>query len=149
MTVLGERFWARVNKTQGCWLWTGYQKADGYGWLTLGNRQTTAHLAAYRALVGPVPQGLELDHVCGNPACVKAVADEFGPAHLEPVTHRENVRRGRVRFNGAHERAKTHCPQGHPYDEANTYITKRGARNCRVCRREGMRQRRAEMRSAT
>lgn len=119
-----QRFWSRVEKTPTCWLWTGYTTSRGYGQLGKGSGPTQAHLAhrvAYELLVGPVPAGLELDHLCRNPPCVN-------PSHLEPVTHAENMRRA-----GA---VVTQCKHGHPYDEANTYIRPdRGTRQCRACSR--------------
>lgn len=85
---LASRFWLRVHKTDDCWLWTSTLRR-GYGrfWIAPG-RFVPAHRFAYELLVGPIPEGLELDHLCRNPACVN-------PAHLDPVTHRENVRRGK------------------------------------------------------
>jgi len=107
----------------GCWLWQGCRDSNGYGHLRTpireGGKYVKAHLAVYRHLVGPVPEGLELDHLCCNPPCVN-------PDHLEPVTHEENMRRGLWA-------TKRHCPQGHPYDETNTYIASRGDRQCRIC----------------
>ncbi|MDP2917085.1 MAG: HNH endonuclease signature motif containing protein [Dehalococcoidia bacterium] len=89
----------------------------------------SAHKFAYETLVGPVPEGKELDHLCRNPPCVN-------PAHLEPVTHQENDIRGIAGTVSAQRlRSITHCPQGHPYDLFNTYIhPKTGARMCRICR---------------
>lgn len=86
------------------------------------HRRQAAHRYSWEEANGPVPEGLELDHLCRTPACVR-------PDHLEPVTHLENQRRGSVT-------ARTHCPQGHPYDTENTYRDRKG-RRCR----EGDRQR--------
>ena len=87
-----ERFWTRVVMTDECWLWTGAKTTAGYGSLGMGNRRTGyAHRYAYSILVGPVPDGLELDHLCRVRHCVR-------PDHLEPVTGFENKRR-------AHQRA--------------------------------------------
>jgi hypothetical protein len=138
MTVFGdprlpERFWAKVvpEPNTGCWIWTASTDGRGYGHCSDGHGKTVhAYRLAYETLVGPVPEGLELDHVrargCVGRACVN-------PAHLEPVTHQENVRRGDG-WSGRHARA-THCPAGHPYDEANTYVDPRGKRQCRQCQR--------------
>ncbi|MFF1336357.1 HNH endonuclease signature motif containing protein [Streptomyces sp. NPDC058290] len=83
-----------------------------------------AHRWAYRDSRGDIPDGLELDHLCRHPACVR-------PDHLDPVTHAENVRRGRAGINSA---VKTHCPAGHAFDEANTRV-RNGKRECRACGR--------------
>lgn len=83
-----ERFWAHVRKTPTCWEWTaGTTGASGYGVFRANGKATTAHRWAYEQLVGAVPEGLDLDHLCRNRLCVN-------PAHLEPVTHRENCLRG-------------------------------------------------------
>lgn len=83
------RFWARVDKTDTCWLWTGggvTRHGYFYGRLTVGRRQVLAHRYAYELLVSPIPEGLELDHICRVTRCVN-------PTHVEPVTHAENMRR--------------------------------------------------------
>lgn len=122
LTVL-DRFWSKLDKSDGCWLWTAACNRDGYGAFSVNGRMVKAHRFAYEELVGPIPDGLVIDHLCRNRECVN-------PAHLEPVTHVENVRRGRP---GDQNRRKTHCPMGHPYDDANT-IHKNGRRFCRACR---------------
>ena len=118
-----ERFWAQVNKTATCWLWTEATNHDGYGLFYCYHRNILAHRFAYELLVSSVPEGLELDHLCHNPACIN-------PVHLEPVTHLENVRRG---HGGQNMARKTRCPQGHPYDLFNTRINNAGSRECREC----------------
>ena len=118
------RFWQKVDKTDTCWLWTA-AKAQGYGRFYCGGRLHAAHRWSYELLIGPIPEGLHLDHLCRNPASVN-------PAHLEPVTQRENIIRGTA--PAAEHAAATHCPQGHPYDEANTYLAPNGWRQCRTCR---------------
>ena len=122
-----DRFWARVDKSGECWLWTAYRRSDGYGQFRIGVRVVRAHRYAYELLVGPIPEGLILDHLCRVRNCVN-------PAHLEPVTQGENVRRGLAGgpAAGLRMRAKTHCLQGHPYDEENTRWYK-GWRYCRTC----------------
>lgn len=114
-----ERFWAGVAKSEACWIWTR-SCIRGYGQFYLDGRNRKAHRIAYELLVGPVPDGLVLDHLCRVTRCVN-------PEHLEPVTVAENNRRSSL--------AKTGCHRGHPYDDANTYIF-RGARACRRCRAE-------------
>jgi hypothetical protein len=114
----------------GCWQWTGHRNKGGYGlmrgrdWRDVHQR---AHRLTYELLVGPIPEGLELDHLCRNRGCVN-------PAHLEPVSHRVNILRSPVAPPAVHAK-KTHCVNGHPFDEENTYITKRGGRCCRACGR--------------
>ncbi len=139
--MIEDRFWAKVDKTETCWLWTGSLNQQGYGQVAVrvAGRQTSAraHRFAHELLVGPIPDGLELDHLCRVRNCVN-------PAHLEPVTHAENLRRSPTAFRrlGDRQRAKTHCPQGHPYDEANT--ARYGCRRyCIACRNKRNRARRA------
>ena len=116
----------------GCWVWIGPRHTAGYGQVWHEGKRTTAHRAIYEALVGPVPNGLELDHLCRNRACVN-------PAHLEPVTHQENMRRGN-RWVGWI--APPDFPCGHPRTEDNTYShLHRGILRswCKLCRRMNLR----------
>jgi HNH endonuclease len=122
-----DKFWSLVQKNERCWLWNGAMHNNGYG--RVG--QMYAHRYAYRLLVGDIPSGREIDHLCGNRRCVN-------PAHLEPVSHHENLLRGNS-FSGVESR-KTHCPAGHPYDLLNTYISKAGSRHCRTCHRNRAQQ---------
>ena len=130
---LAERFWSHVNKTDGCWLWTG-TKSDGYGKITIyidGQRKCRfAHIVAYELVKGKVPDGYDLDHLCRNHSCVN-------PDHLDPVPHQINMERShKSRYNSL----KQFCPAGHPYDEENTYYNN-GRRTCRTCVRERARKR--------
>lgn len=114
-----DRWWRPrvlfVENEAGCWVWQYTTHADGYGmW-----RGRPAHRVAYEATYGPIPAGLHIDHLCRTRACVR-------PDHLEAVTQAENNRRGKM--------LRTHCPQGHPYDQANTFISSKGWRFCRACR---------------
>ncbi len=126
---LPERFWNKVQPCPmtGCWIWTGALTGNGYGAIRIERRNKLAHRYAYRLLVGEIPDGLELDHrTCSTPPCVN-------PSHLEPVTHAENVRRGRA---GEPNATKQTCPLGHPFDHQSTHrgITRRGCLTCRRAR---------------
>ena len=81
-----QKFWVQVNKTNTCWLWTGYIPPSGYGLVCFKGKVRNAHRVAYTLVKGAVPRGLDLDHLCRTKACVN-------PDHLEPVTHAENMRR--------------------------------------------------------
>lgn len=107
--------------TETCLPWPGVLNADGYG----------QHRKVYKALVGPIPAGLDLDHLCRNRACCN-------PAHLEPVSRWENLMRGDT--PARRNAAKTHCSKGHPFEGANLYIRpSRGTRECRICKAERVR----------
>ena len=126
-----ERFEKKVSKLDnGCWEWFGGKNPGGYGLFWSNGRLRSAHIVAYEWENGSVPKGQELDHLCRNLTCVN-------PEHIEAVTHLENIRRG-VGGEAARQRqlAKTHCPQGHPYDEENTYHRPDGGRDCNICQRE-------------
>lgn len=103
----------------GCWNFTGCLTDDGYGKFGVGRRVLRAHRVAYQLMVGEIPLGLDIDHLCRNTRCIN-------PAHMEPVTRRENIRRRTA--------AKVACAQGHPFDDANTAIYE-GRRVCRACDR--------------
>ena len=117
-------FWAKVDKTDGCWYWTGTQ-LRGYGKYKRNGivGTTLAHRIAYELTVGPIPEGLTIDHLCRNTLCVR-------PDHLEPVTMLENIRRARKDF----------CKHGHPLAGENLYFatkkTGHVVRGCRTCVRE-------------
>lgn len=112
----------------GCWLWLGFTDKDGYG--RYGGRG--AYVVSYEDHVGPIPEGMELDHLCRQRLCIR-------PEHLEPVTRHENVIRAKA--------AMTHCKNGHEFNELNTKysLTKLGApkRRCRICNRASDKRRRA------
>lgn len=108
----------------GCWEWPD-GKNNGYGFVSIGGRNLRVHCLTYEHFVGPVPEGMVLDHLCRNRACANF-------EHLEPVTHRQNILRGAGATAVAAR--KTHCPTGHAYDEGNTYVCRKGYRHCRACR---------------
>ncbi len=120
----------------GCWLYTGGLSKAGYGVISIGSKtngsrkSVLVHRWLYKQLVGPVPDELELDHVkargCVGPICVN-------PDHLEPVTHSENIKRGRITGCVLFQRGKTHCPKGHEYAGENL-MRYGGKRACRTCK---------------
>lgn len=133
---LDVRFWRKVDKgagDDGCWLWTGAKDHWGYGKIRtgVGRQQKVVHRVAYELLVGAIPDGLQLDHLCRQTSCVN-------PAHLEPVTGKENSLRSES--IPALNARKTTCSKGHPFNHESTYhwVDARGrsGRRCRICRRE-------------
>lgn len=117
-----SRFWAKVDRSSDCWLWTGARGSEGYGRLTLHQRRFGAHRLAFIWANGAIPDGLVLDHLCRNRLCVR-------PDHLEPVTVLENTRRG---LNGQ----RTHCAAGHQLSSDNIRMMSGGGkpyRQCRIC----------------
>jgi hypothetical protein len=139
---LEGEFWKRVEKTDGCWLWTGTIDKGGYGILSGGiNVKIRAHRFSYVLHVGAIPSGLALDHLCRVRNCVN-------PKHLEPVTIGENVRRGITplvnKQRGEIKRAARFCKNGHEYEDGSFYYDDFGTKICRVCGRERMRKHRAK-----
>lgn len=117
-----DRFMKKVTVCEsGCWLWGGVVTRGGYGMFWPDETGTPAHRWSYEHHVGLIPQGLQIDHLCRVRRCVN-------PAHLEPVTAKEN------QIRSPHNPAiRTHCPQGHAYNHANTYRYPDGRRACRAC----------------
>lgn len=136
--TLRDRFWAKVNLTGECWLWTGAVTTQGYGQIWDGaiTGRHQVHRLSYQWVKGSIPVGLDLDHLChnadlscpGGPQCVHRRC--VNPEHLEPATRKRNCERGRT---GAYLKARQQCPQGHPYDDSNTLHLPRGRRGCRAC----------------
>lgn len=129
-----DRFMSRVEKddADGCWLWTAGGSGNGYGRFAISHdTNVTAHRWHYEHHHGPIPEGMQLDHLCRVRNCVNL-------DHLELVTARENILRGQT-VSAANAR-KTHCKNGHPFDEQNTHVTPRGTRRCRSCAREAQRR---------
>lgn len=127
-----DRYVGRISKDpDGCWQWVGIIRPDGYGsaYDPRIDNQRRAHRIVYELLVGPIPVGLQLDHLCRNRRCVN-------PDHLEPVEQVENLRRGQ-------EAVKDACTRGHRYTPETLYL-QNGARTCRVCQALRQRVRRAD-----
>ena len=125
-TPIEDRLWSRVQKTDTCWLWQGPVNESGYGVISTGGREgllLRTHRLAYELLVGPIPEGMHLDHVWDRGCRHKNCCNQ---AHLEPVTQSENMDRAVA--------SRATCRRGHPYDEANTYLNPQGHRYCRACR---------------
>ena len=153
---LPARIWRKVVRDSGsdCWVWLGARITSGYGSVGWAGRSMLIHRVAYTELVGPIPEGLTIDHVAAS-GCIHKTC--LNPAHLEPVTNAENMSRAwdvrgrakpyvprtfpvRMVIDGEEVLRKgfrTHCPRGHEYTEENTYINKTsGERVCRTCRRQ-------------
>lgn len=131
MTLLTlARLWAKVTESAHahsglpCWLWTAAPGPDGYGRFRYGRRKVSAHRLVYEIMIGPIPPGLQLDHLCRTRLCVN-------PWHLDPVTPKVNTARGQLITR---QLMKTQCPAGHAYTGPNLYITPSGARACKICR---------------
>lgn len=138
------RFWKYVRKTETCWLWTGATSGKGYGRVWLDGRMVVAHRVAYELSVGPIPDGMELDHVrargCTSTLCVN-------PAHLEPVTRMVNVLRSSG-FTSVNAK-KTHCVHGHELSGENVLLRPNGqGRWCVTCRRAQIAARDAKRRAS-
>jgi hypothetical protein len=141
-----QNWWSKVRVSDDdCWLWTAGLDSDGYGKFAVGlgghaQIHTRAHRFAYETFVGPIPDGMVVCHRCDVPACVR-------PGHLFIGTSRDNNddkvakdRHAKVWGRPLNRSRQTSCHLGHPFDEANTYIDRRGYRSCRACRRDAARR---------
>jgi hypothetical protein len=118
----------------GCWLWIGGRDRDGYGKFSVKRRSVRAHRFSYEQFIGPIPEGLLPDHLCRTRSCVR-------PDHLELVTEQVNILRG-IGWAAQNAR-KAYCPEGHPYDVANTITFRMRdgfARRCRICQNKKWRE---------
>ena len=130
-----DGFWSRVEVGHplGCWQWVGYVLPTGYANVNLNGQWVGVHRLSYELLVGPIRDGLVIDHLCRNTSCVN-------PDHLEPVTSTENTLRG---YSLAAKNArKKRCKRGHELT-----IRPDGYRHCQVCRLEQQRERRRKARA--
>ena len=120
-----DRFFSKVEEVEsGCWEWQAGGNGVGYGvFHPTREKKVLSHRWCYEHIIGKIPEGLYLDHLCRNRGCCN-------PEHLEPVTHRENILRGKN--PPADNKVKTHCINGHEFNKENTYVWQ-GERTCRSC----------------
>lgn len=138
-----QRFWRYVTKgnAEECWTWTGAGWPSGYGSLRISRDcKVAVHRFSYELHVGPIPEGLVIDHLCRNRGCVN-------PAHLEPVTFAENILRGEG--TGARYARRSECLRGHSFDPPNGYLNKQGGRSCHACDRIRYERSQARKKEAT
>lgn len=137
-----KKFLRKINidPITSCWNWAGSLNWDGYAQDNIGSRTDNSRRTVrvsrflFEYFKYKIPNELELDHIiCNNRKCVN-------PDHVKPVTHLENTQRADYSNNGAHNKLKTHCPQGHEYNNKNTHYTSDGSRQCRICGRINQRK---------
>ena len=152
MTLAGgylEVFLSRIVYSESCWSWRGAHR-EGYGEGWDGAHPISAHRAAHELWIGPIPAGYEVDHLCHTQECVETAQCSHrgcvNPEHLQAVPPRVNNLRSRS--TAAINARKTHCPQGHLYDEINTHVTPRGTRSCRECWKISSKERWARVRES-
>lgn len=138
--IVGRLLGRAVAGPNSCLIWAGGTDRDNYGRARINNREHRVHRVVYKLLVGPVTEGVLVDHACHNGDVTCPGGREclhrrcINPHHLEAVTNRENLYRSSLVLPVLNAR-KTHCLNGHLFDEANTYLDPRGSRTCRECRR--------------
>lgn len=129
-TIL-ERFHSHISSKNGCWAWRNPNNGTGYGEFWWARKRYLAHRFSYEHFVGPIPDGMQIDHLCRNRACVN-------PYHLRVMTLQENVLSG-IGITAVNKK-KTHCLRGHEFTETNTYFASNGHRGCRICRDKSSRE---------
>lgn len=129
------RMWAKVDKTPTCWLWQGRTNSNGYGYIYIANQRYGVHRLSYAWSVGPIPDGLVIDHLCNVRGCVR-------PDHLRVTTQAENVLAEHSSTLARLRGEQVACIHGHAFTDANTYRRKNGTRACRTCLRERQRVKR-------
>lgn len=132
---------SRGRTKSGCWVWAGSRLPTGYGKFNIKRHSMYTHRIAYMIFVGDIPAGLHIDHLCRNRAC-------YNPAHLEPVTCRENVLRSPIHM-AAINAQKTECVRGHPLSGENLMLAPDGGRKCRACGRAACNKRYANLTTST
>ena len=122
----------RIDASGDCWEWIGGTVSTGYGRVSVKGKHQLVHRVVWEALVGPIPDGLQIDHLCRNRICCN-------PDHLEPVSSLVNSQRGE---SWAHHYKKTHCVNRHAFTVENTYHPphRTNSRECRACRAERSRR---------
>lgn len=142
--IFRRNIWDVVEKSQGCWAWKGTILYTGYGQRSTSEGPRLAHRLVYEISVGPIPEGMKLDHTCHNKdktcsggwSCLHRRC--VNPDHLEVVTQKENVLRGNG-IGGKNAR-KTHCKRGHEFTKENIILRSWGGRECRTCKKANMRK---------
>jgi HNH endonuclease len=136
--ALWPRFFAKVDKSDDCWVWTGARWSRGYGQLRGDGRRLLAHRVAWQLVNGPIPDGLQVCHRCDNPPCVRPDHLFLGSASINALDRDNKGRNGQA--------AKAYCPAGHEYSDANTYRNRNGHRRCRACHRASVARHSAKVR---
>lgn len=126
-----DDIFAKIKIIEKCWEWTGTLNPGGYGSIMYKSHSQGIHRHVYAILNGPIPERMEIDHLCRNRKCCN-------PNHLELVTKSKNLQRGK---HSNQHKNKTHCVNNHEFTPENTYMRKHGGRSCRTCKKLRQRER--------